>query len=194
MTAESPDGLPVRSFPDAAAWEDWLAAHAGERGVWLMIAKKAAGLRSVSYAEALEVALCHGWIDGAKRACDERFFLQRFTPRRPRSAWSKINVGHAERLIASGRMRPGGLREVEAARADGRWDAAYAGAASMTVPDELAAALARSPAAREFFDALDGANRYALCWRVSTAKKAETRLARAEKFVAMLARGEKLHG
>lgn len=193
MAVESPDGLPVKPFRDAAAWEAWLAAHLDARGLWLKIAKKDAGIASVTYAGALEVALCHGWIDGQKRACDERYFLQRFTPRRPGSAWSKINVGHVERLVAAGRMRPAGLREVESAKADGRWEAAYAGAARMAVPDELAAALAGNRRARAFFDALDGANRYAFCWRVQTAKKPETRLARAEKFVAMLARGEKLH-
>jgi uncharacterized protein YdeI (YjbR/CyaY-like superfamily) len=193
MATELPDDLPVKPFRTAAAWEKWLAAHRDERGVWLKIAKKESGVASVTYAQALEVALCHGWIDGQKRGFDERFFLQRFTPRRPRSPWSRINVGHAERLVAEGRMHPAGLREIEAAKADGRWQAAYAGAATMAVPGELAAALAGNRKARAFFEQLDGANRYAFCWRVQAAKKPETRLARAEKFVAMLARGEKLH-
>lgn len=194
MSTELPDDLPVKPFRTAAAWEAWLAAHRDDPGVWLKIAKKDSGIASVTYAEALDVALCHGWIDGRKHACDARYFLQRFTPRRPKGLWSKINIGHAERLIASGRMRPAGLREVEAAKADGRWEAAYSGASEMGVPEELAAALAGNRRAKAFFDKLDGANRYAFCWRVRTAKKPETRLARAEKFVAMLARGEKLHG
>jgi uncharacterized protein YdeI (YjbR/CyaY-like superfamily) len=193
MGADVPDDLPVKPFRTPAAWEKWLSAHRDDRGVWLKIAKKDAGIASVTYAQALEVALCHGWIDGQKRGFDERFFLQRFTPRRPRSPWSRINVGHAERLVAEGRMRPAGLREIEAAKADGRWQAAYAGAATMAVPGELAAALAGNRKARAFFEGLDGANRYAFCWRVQSAKKPETRRARAEKFAAMLARGERIH-
>lgn len=192
--AALPDDLPVKPFRTAAAWEKWLAAHREGRGIWLKIAKKNSGIATVTYAEALEVALCHGWIDGQKRGCDERYFLQRFTPRRPRSVWSKINVGHAERLIANGRMQAAGLCEIEAAKADGRWDAAYDGAATMAVPDELAAALAGNRRARAFFDKLDRTNRYAVCWRVQTAKKPETRVERAGKLVAMLAKGEKIHG
>jgi uncharacterized protein YdeI (YjbR/CyaY-like superfamily) len=184
---------PALHFEDAAAWERWLGANADATGLWLLIAKKGAGVASVSYAEALDVALCHGWIDGSKRSVDARYYGQRFSPRGPRSLWSKINIGHAERLVAAGRMRPGGLREIEKAKADGRWDAAYAGAATMDVPEELARALAGNRKATACFDALDKANRYAFCWRVRTAKKPETRQARAEKFVAMLARGEKLH-
>lgn len=185
--------LPAIHFEDAVAWEGWLEANGGAAGVWLKIAKKGSGIASVTYAEALDVALCHGWIDGQKKGLDERFFLQRFTPRRPRSLWSKTNIAHVERLTAAGRMRPAGLREVEAARADGRWEAAYASASSMEVPEELARALKKNRKAAAFFETLDKTNRYAFCWRVQTAKKAETREARAEKFVAMLARGEKLH-
>lgn len=192
MTAP-PDDLPVERFETPAALERWLARHVEAPGVWLQIAKKGAGVRTVTYAEALDVALCHGWIDGQKRAFDEAFFLQRFTPRRPRSVWSKINVGHVERLIAAGRMRPRGQREVDAAKADGRWDAAYAGARTMDVPPELAALLAQDADALRAFEALDRTNRYAFCWRVQTAKKPETRAARAAKFVGMLARGERLH-
>lgn len=189
-----PADLPVRHFRNAAAWEKWLAAHAdGGGGLWLKIAKKGTGVVSVSYPEALDVALCHGWIDGQKRALDETFFLQRFTPRKPGSLWSKINVGKVEALQAAGRMRERGQREVEQARADGRLAAAYAGPATMAVPAELAAALAHSPTASAFFDTLDRGNRYAFCWRVQTAKKPETRLARVERFIAMLERGEKLH-
>jgi uncharacterized protein YdeI (YjbR/CyaY-like superfamily) len=188
-----PDDLPIQHFKDQKAWEKWLSANAGAKGIWLQIAKKDSGIASVNYAQALEVALCHGWIDGQKRGYDEQFFLQRFTPRRPRSLWSKINIDHAERLIAADRMRPGGLREIEAAKADGRWEAAYHSFSSMEVPIELAAALGRNKTAKAFFDQLDKTNRYSFCWRVHTAKKLETRVARAEKFVEMLAKGEKIH-
>lgn len=194
MIAQTPDDLPIKRFADAAAWERWLAAHGEATGAWLKIAKKDAAVSSVSYAEALDVALCHGWIDGQKRGLDAQYFLQRFTPRRPRSLWSKINIGKVEALTAAGRMTEAGLREVETAKADGRWQAAYAAASQMEVPEELAAALAKNAKARRFFEQLDRTNRYAFCWRVHTAKKAETRMARAEKFVAMLARGEKIHG
>lgn len=185
--------LPIKHFRNAATWEKWLAAHAGDKGAWLKIAKKDSGVASVSYAQALDVALCHGWIDGLKRSCDERFFLQRFTPRRPKSLWSKINITKIEGLVASGRMQAGGLREVEAARADGRWDAAYDSASRSTVPDDLAAALEKNRKAAAFFETLDKTNRYAVLWRVQTAKKPETRAARIGKLVAMLARGEKIH-
>ena len=186
--------LPIEHFVDAAAWERWLERHPGSTGVWLKIAKKDSGVASVSYAEALDVALCHGWIDGQKKGFDAQCFLQRFTPRRARSTWSKINVARIEALVAAGRMRPAGMREVEAARADGRWDAAYDGARSMEVPVELTQALAKNRKARAFFDTLDKTNRYAVCWRVQTAVKPQTRQARVEKLVAMLARGEKIHG
>jgi uncharacterized protein YdeI (YjbR/CyaY-like superfamily) len=188
-----PDDLPIQHFEDQKTWEKWLVVNAGGKGIWLQIAKKDSGIASVNYAQALEVALCHGWIDGQKRGYDEKFFLQRFTPRRPRSLWSKINIDHAERLIAAGRMRSGGLREIEAAKADGRWEAAYHSFSNMEVPVELAAALKKNKQAQAFFDQLDKTNRYSFCWRVHTAKKPETRLARAEKFVEMLAKGEKIH-
>ena len=187
------DDLPVQLFHDDKEWERWLSAHADDKGLWLKIAKKGSGIASVNYAQALDVALCHGWIDGQKRGFDEQFFLQRFTPRRPRSLWSKINIGKVEGLIASGRMQPSGLREVEAAKSDGRWKAAYHGSGSMEVPVEFAAALAKNRKARAFFDTLGKSSRYSFCWRVQTAKKPETRIARAEKFVAMLAKGEKIH-
>ncbi len=193
MTTELPTDLPIRHFRDAAAFEKWLTANVGEKGLWLKIAKKESGIASVTYAEAIEVALCHGWIDGLKRSCDAKFFLQRFTPRRPRSLWSKINIAHVERLTTAGRMQPAGLREVEAAKADGRWQAAYDSATTMEVHAELAAALAKNRKAKAFFETLDKTNRYAVCWRVQTAKKPETRAARIEKLVAMLARGEKIH-
>ena len=188
--------LPVEHFADAVTWERWLERHPESAGVWLKIAKKQAGIPSLSYAEALDVALCHGWIDGQKKGLDAQFFLQRFTPRRARSTWSKINVAKIDALTAAGRMRPAGLREVEAAKADGRWDAAYDGAKSMDVPPELAKALAlaKHRKARAFFDSLDRTNRYAVCWRVQTAVKPETKQARVDKLVAMLTRGEKIHG
>ena len=193
-SAPLPTDLPVHHFRDAAAWEAWLLANAAKAGgLWLKIAKKGAGIASVSYPEALDAALCHGWIDGKKKSLDAAFFLQRFTPRKPKSLWSRINVAKAEALVAAGRMRARGLREIEAAKGDGRWDAAYHGASNMQVPPELAAALAKDRAAREFFEALDRTNRYAFCWRVQTAVKPETRRARVEKLVAMLARGEKIH-
>ncbi|KGM54832.1 bacteriocin-protection protein [Lysobacter daejeonensis GH1-9] len=185
--------MPIALFTDAAEWEAWLDVHGDSKGVWLKIAKKGADVGSVTYAEALDAALCHGWIDGQKRGCDARYFLQRFTPRRARSLWSRINIGHVERLTAAGRMRPSGLREVEAAKADGRWDQAYEGGRDMPVPEELAKALAKNAKARRFFEQLDRTNRYAFCWRVHTAKKAETRQSRAASFVEMMAKGEKLH-
>lgn len=192
--SDLPTDLPVRHFRNAAAWEKWLSSNAGAAGMWLKIAKKDSGIASVTYVEALDVALCHGWIDGLKKSLDAQFFLQRFTPRKPRSLWSKINVAKAGELVAAGRMREGGLREIAAAKADGRWEAAYHGASKMEVPPELAAALEKDCKAKVFFDALDKTNRYAFCWRVHTAVKAETKRARVEKFVAMLARGEKIHG
>lgn len=193
-SSTQPADLPVLLFRDAAEWERWLEAHAEAPGLWLKIAKKDSGVASVNYQEALDVALCHGWIDGLKRSLDDKHFLQRFTPRKPRSLWSKINIGKVEQLTVAGRMKPGGLREVERARADGRWDAAYASARTIEVPDDLKAALAKKPKARAFFEQLDKTNRYAVLWRVHTARKPETRTARIEKLVVMLGRGEKIHG
>ncbi|RDY68370.1 YdeI/OmpD-associated family protein [Lysobacter soli] len=194
MTTPLPTDLPIKLFKTEAAWETWLAAHGDAPGVWLKIAKKDTGATSVSYSEALDVALCHGWIDGLKRSCDAQYFLQRFTPRKAKSLWSKLNIARVEKLVDAGRMRPAGLREVEVAKADGRWDAAYQSASVMDVPPEFAAALAKNAKARKAFEALDRTNRYAFCWRVHTAKRPETKAARVEKFVAMLLRGEKIHG
>jgi uncharacterized protein YdeI (YjbR/CyaY-like superfamily) len=186
--------LPVLLFPSAQAWEDWLSEHhAQPHGVWLKHAKKGAAVASLSYAEALDGALCYGWIDGQKRSYDDQFWLQKYTPRRPRSVWSKTNTDKATQLIAAGRMQPVGQREVDAAKADGRWDAAYAGQRSQTVPDDLRAALDQNPEASAFFETLNSVNRYAIYYRIETAKKAETRKARIEKFVSMLAAHEKLH-
>jgi uncharacterized protein YdeI (YjbR/CyaY-like superfamily) len=189
-----PTDLPIKLFRTEAAWETWLAAHVESPGVWLRIAKKDTGATSVSYSQALDVALCHGWIDGLKRSCDAQYFLQRFTPRKAKSLWSKLNIARVEKLVAAGRMQAAGSREVEAAKADGRWDAAYAAASAMDVPPELAAALKKNAVARKAFEALDRTNRYAFCWRVHTAKKPETKAARVEKFVGMLERGERIHG
>ena len=189
-----PDDLPILAFESATAWEAWLAEqHATAPGVWLKLAKRGSGQASVTYAEALDVALAYGWIDGQKGRSDAAWWLQRFTPRRPSSRWSRVNRDKALALIEAGRMQPAGMREVERARADGRWDAAYASQRTMTVPDDLRAALDANPAASAFFATLDGANRYAVLYRVQDAKRPETRARRIEKYVAMLAAGEKLH-
>jgi len=188
------DDLPILLFATPADLEAWLEGnHAESDGIWLKIAKKGAEEPSVTYPEALELALCFGWIDSQKRGHDDQHFLQRFTPRRPRGRWSKINREKAEALIAAGAMRPTGLAEVEAAQGDGRWEAAYEGQRTAQVPDDLRRELDASPAAAEFFAGLDGANRYAVIYRLNDAKKPETRERRLRKFVAMLERGEKIH-
>lgn len=186
--------LPVRSFPTRSAWAAWLAAHhASSRGVWLKLAKAKASAPSITYAEAIEVALAWGWIDGQKGKLDDAWWLQRFTPRKARSPWSKINRAKAEALIAAGSMQPPGLAEVERAKCDGRWERSYDGAGSAIVPPDLAAALARNARALAFFETLDRANRYAILYRVQTAKKPETRAERIARFVAMCARRETIH-
>lgn len=188
------DGLPTIFFASAAAWERWLADnHAASEGVWVRIAKKDVDIASVRYPEVLDSALCFGWIDGRREALDARHFLQRFTPRRSRSRWSKINREKAEQLIAQERMRPGGLVEVERAKADGRWEAAYAGQRSSTVPEDLQRELDARPDAKAFFASLRSQNRYAIVYRLYDAKKAETRARRLAKFVAMLEAGEAIH-
>jgi uncharacterized protein YdeI (YjbR/CyaY-like superfamily) len=182
------------SFESAPAWENWLAEnHEACEGVWLRIAKKDAGVRTVSYAEAIEAALCFGWIDGQKAPLDATHWLQRFTPRRARSKWSRINRDKAEALMAGGRMRAAGLREVERARADGRWDSAYEGQRTITVPPDLTAALADNAEALAFFETLNSANRYAVLYRIGAAKRPQTRAQRIAKFVAMLAAHETVH-
>jgi uncharacterized protein YdeI (YjbR/CyaY-like superfamily) len=188
-----PDELPILLFATPPDLEAWLEENHDGDGLWLKIAKKGAPEPSVTYGEALELALCFGWIDSRKRGLDETHFLQRFTPRRPRGRWSRINRDKAEALIAAGAMRPAGLVEVEAAKADGRWEGAYEGARTAKVPADLQAELDANPAAREFFDTLDGSNRYAILYRLDEAKKPETRERRLRKFVAMLERGEKIH-
>ena len=186
--------LLVLSFDSPGAWDDWLGEHHTEsQGVWLKIAKASAGTTSVSYAQALDAALCYGWIDGQKKSYDDRFWLQKFTPRRSRSVWSRVNTEKALALIESGKMKPAGLRQVDAARHDGRWDAAYASPRSMAIPDDFRVQLDRNPGAREFFETLNKLNRYAICYRIENAKKPETRKARIDKFIAMLADREKLY-
>jgi uncharacterized protein YdeI (YjbR/CyaY-like superfamily) len=186
--------LETRAFASAAAWEAWLAAHHDTApGVWIRFAKKGSGAPSVTYREAVRAALCFGWIDGQARSIDDASYAQRFTPRRPRSVWSKRNRDLATALIAAGRMQPAGLREVERAKADGRWDAAYDAPSTATVPEDLQAALDARPAAAEFFATLSSQNRYAILHRVQTARRPETRARRIERFVAMLEAGETLH-
>ncbi len=185
---------PIKLFPTQKAWTTWLEKnHAKSTGVWLRIAKKDGEVKSVSYAEALDVALCYGWIDGQKKGFDESAWLQKFTPRGPRSIWSKINREKAEQLVKSGQMQPAGLAAIEQAKRSGQWIAAYDSQRTIGVPDDLQAALDQNPAAQAFFATLDSANRYAILWRVQTAKKAATRTRRIEQFVIMLAHHEKLH-
>src|SRR5262245_18165811 len=186
--------LPILPFEGQKDWAAWLDKNrATSSGVWLKLAKKASGIRSVTYDEALEVALCYGWIDGQRKSHDETSWLQKFTPRGPRSIWSKINTEKAQRLIESGRMKPAGLKAVTSARRDVRWDAAYVSQSKAVGPGDLQAELDRNPAANEFFATLDSRNRYAILHRIQTAKKAETRARRIEQFVRMLEKKEKIY-
>jgi uncharacterized protein YdeI (YjbR/CyaY-like superfamily) len=189
VVAVNPD-LPIVPFASRGAWEE---RHAASDGVWLKIARKGSGIESVTFAEALDVALCYGWIDSQRAGFDGRYFLQRFTPRKPGSKWSQVNREKVAKLIEAGRMKPAGLREVERAKADGRWDAAYAPQSAATVPDDLRAELEKNVAAREFFETLNSTNRYAILHRIQDAKKPETRARRIAKYVAMLAEGKKLY-
>ena len=187
-------GLPVIAFASPPEWEAWLEAnHATSKGLWLKIAKKGAGVETVTYDQALEVALCYGWIDGQKNTFDDRFWLQRFTPRGPRSKWSRVNRDKASELLRQGKLKPAGVAEVERAQRDGRWEAAYESQSSSTVPDDLRAALDQHPKAKAFFDTLDRANRYAILYRLGDAKRPETRARRLAQYVAMLEEGRKLH-
>lgn len=193
MTAQAKELEPV-TFAGRAGWSKWLAAnHGTSSGVWLKLAKKRPGKVALDYPAALEEALSWGWIDGPKRGLDEAWWLQRFTPRRRRSIWSKINREKALALIAAGKMRPAGLAEVERAQQDGRWADAYDSPRTATVPEDLAAAFKASPRAGAFFATLNSANRYAVLWRLQTAQKPQTRARRLAKLVEMLDRGEKLH-
>ena len=184
----------VRAFRDAKAWESWLAKNQDATdGLWMRIAKKASGTKSITYPEAVEIALCYGWIDGQKRPESETTWLQRFVPRRPRSIWSKINREKALGLIACGRMKPAGLQEVERAKRDGRWEAAYDSPKNAPIHPDFQRALDKNPRAKEFFETVNAANRYAIIWRLHTAKKAETRERLTRTFIEMLEKGETPH-
>jgi len=188
---EKPMELLTLPFETKEKFAEWLATqHDKSAGVWMKLAKKATGIPSVTYQEALDVALCYGWIDGQKRSFDDKYFLQKFTPRRPKSVWSKINTEKVEILIASGEMKPSGLRAVEAAKQDGRWDEAYKSQKNMSVPVDFQSALRKNKAAKTFFESLTSAKRYSFLFRIETAKKAETRERRIRQFVEMLGRGE----
>ena len=184
---ESYKGLPILYFETQAAWEAWLEEHqADSQGLWLKISKKDSGFDSVSYSEALDLAICYGWIDSQKGTLDDDFWLQRFTPRGSRSKWSQRNRAIADQMIQQGRIRSAGLREVELAKQDGRWEAAYASQSEIKVPDDFQAELDKNPAAKEFFATLNSVNRYAILYRLQDAKKPQTRLRRMEKFISML--------
>lgn len=186
--------LPRLPFENKKKWADWLAKqHDKSVGVWLKIARKDAGISSVTYEEALDVALCYGWIDGQKRGFDDKYWLQKFTPRGPKSIWSKINTEKAERLIASGEMKPAGLKAIELARQDGRWEKAYEGQKTITVPADFQAALDKNKKAKVFFATLNSVNRYAILFRIHNAKRQETRARKIQQFVEMLERSEKIH-
>ena len=191
---EAKRDLLVLAFESQRTWEGWLDENAAtSKGLWLKIAKKGLSIQSVSYPEALDAALCQGWIDGQKASFDERFWLQRFTPRKPRSSWSKVNRQKVTELVQRGKMKPRGLEEVERAKRDGRWDAAYDAQSAATVPDDLRRRLDDNPQASAFFATLDSRNRYAILHRIQEAKKPETRVRRIEKYVAMLSEHEKLY-
>jgi uncharacterized protein YdeI (YjbR/CyaY-like superfamily) len=193
MGTVKPD-LPVIAFKSQEAFEVWLGSRpAGGSGLWLKIAKKSSGIASISRAEAVDAALCHGWIDGQLDSFDDRYWLIRFTPRQPTSLWSEKNRARALELVALGRMRPAGLSEIDRAKKDGRWDKAYAAQSTAQVPDDLMRALSKSRKAKALFETLDSRNRYAILYRVHNAKKPETRSARIETFVAMLLQGETIH-
>jgi uncharacterized protein YdeI (YjbR/CyaY-like superfamily) len=191
---ETLNGMEIIAFNDAEQWESWLAAHHElQTGVWMKVAKKGSGIASVTDMEALDVALCYGWITGKRLSYDEAYYLQKYTIRRPRSLWSKVNIAKVEALIAAGRMQAPGLAEINAAKADGRWDAAYESQKNSTVPPDLAAALEQNSRARGTFEGLNRTNRYAVIWRLLTARTAEMRSSRLRSLVAMLERGESFH-
>ncbi len=188
------DTLPTISFATQQDWEAWLNEHHTDtKGLWLKIAKKETGIPSVSYPEALESALCYGWIDGQKASCDDKYWLQKFTPRSPKSMWSKVNCDKATELIATARMQPAGLRQVQLARADGRWDLAYESQSKITIPDDFQRELDNNQQAKEFFNTLNSVNRYAILRRIQISKKPETRTARIQKFIDMLSKHQKLY-
>jgi uncharacterized protein YdeI (YjbR/CyaY-like superfamily) len=185
---------PIVAFASFTLFRRWLKAnHGTHHGIWMQIARKASGIPSITYAEALDEALCYGWIDGQKRPCDEKSWLQKFTKRGPRSVWSKVNTGHIERLTREGRMQAAGQAAVDAAKADGRWDKAYGSSSTAEMPADFLAAIAGHAKASAFFATLNKANRYAIFYHLTTAKRPETRKARLKKFVSMMKRGKKLH-
>ena len=191
---KSTDKLPIILFATQQDWENWLAEHDTDTdGIWLKLAKKATGIASVNYAEAVDSAICYGWIDGQKASFDDQHWLQKFTPRRPKSMWSKVNCDRATALIAQGRMQPSGLKQVELAKADGRWERAYASQSSITIPADFQSELDKNAKAKDFFSTLDSANRYAILWRIQDAKRPETRTARIQKFIEMLSNNQKIH-
>jgi uncharacterized protein YdeI (YjbR/CyaY-like superfamily) len=194
LTQKPQNEIPVMLFKSQKDWATWLDKHhAKSSGIWLQFAKKTGKVKTVTYAEALEVALCYGWIDGQGKSLDEAAWLQKFTPRGPRSIWSKINRAKAEELIKSGRMKPAGLAAIDRAKKNGQWDAAYDSHRTAAVPDDFQAELDKSPTAQAFFSTLDSSNRYAILFRLQTAKKAETRARRIEQFIRMLEQHEKIH-
>ncbi len=188
------DTLPISAFETQQDWEAWLEEHhTNTKGIWLKLAKKDTGIASVSYAEAVEGAFCSAWIDGQKASFDEQYWVQKFTPRSPKSIWSKVNCGKATVLMAEGRMQPAGMQQVELAKADGRWEAAYESQSKITVPADFQSALDKNQQARDFFNTLNSVNRYAILFRIQTAKKPETRSARIQKFIEMLTNKQKLY-
>jgi uncharacterized protein YdeI (YjbR/CyaY-like superfamily) len=193
ITKKASSELPIILYETPDDWAAWLEKHADATGVWVRLAKKGSGITSIDYAQAVEVALCYGWIDGHKKSYDEQSWLQKFTPRAVKSIWSKINREKAQALIDSGRMKPAGMRAIEAAQKDGRWEAAYDSQSNATVPDDFQTALDANEAAKGFFATLNRVNRYALLFRIHQAKRAETRAKRIQEFVAMLERNEKIY-
>ena len=188
------DNLPILVFKTAKEWEKWVAKnYASSKGVWLRFYKKASGIPSVTYPEAVEVSLCYGWIDGQVIKYDENSYLQRFTPRRPKSIWAKKNIERVTSLIASGKMKPSGLKEIEAAKADGRWEMAYDSPASMEIPNDFLKELSKNPKAKKFFGTLNKTNLYSITWRLQTAKKQETREKRMKAIIEMLSKKQKFH-
>jgi len=191
--SSKPD-LPIIPFASQKRWRLWLAKnHAKAEGIWLRIFKKDSAVKTITYAEALDEALCYGWIDGQKRSYDEESWLQKFTPRRPRSIWSKVNIQHVEQLTRAGKMRPSGLKAIEAAKSDGRWERGYDSPGTATAPEDFLKELSKDKKAKAFFETLNKANTYAIVWRLQTAKKPETRTKLMKTILAMLAKGEKFH-
>ena len=196
MKSTSPDkaDLPILSFLSPAEWRRWLAInHDTAKGLWLRFFKKGSGVKSIIYAEALDEALCYGWIDGQLNKYDEDSYLQKFTPRGPKSVWSKRNTEYVKRLVEEGRMKPAGLKQVEMAKADGRWEKAYDSPGKMTMPEDFLIALSKNKKAKAFFDTLNKANTYAIAWRLQTAKKPETREKRMIQILEMLSKEQKFH-